>query len=185
MPRYSGSLDTSFGNGGKLTTDLGQPSCLLRGLRYSGSLQGGRTWLHVQFICAVHAPRRLMSNSTKEQSMTKRLKQVLLGVGALAALALGGSSLAQAGTTTVKSTLEPTSAPDRDTIQAGDQTTPDTPAKSASVSTAKSSSVADTPESGTPDTPAEAPSSETANDGPGGHADPPGNVDHQAGAEEK
>ena len=60
--------------------------------------------------------------------MTKRLKQVLLGVAALAAMGLGGSALAQGGTTPVNPTVESTSAPDRDTIQSGDQKTPDAPA---------------------------------------------------------
>jgi hypothetical protein len=57
-------------------------------------------------------------------------------------------------------------AADTDNVQSGDQTTPDSPAASA------------TENSG------EAP--ETAgSDGPGGHADPPGDVQHQGGASEQ
>ena len=54
--------------------------------------------------------------------MTKRLRHGLIAVGAVAALAAGGSALAQgAGTTTVKPAVETTSAPDRDNVQSGDE----------------------------------------------------------------
>jgi hypothetical protein len=56
--------------------------------------------------------------------------------------------------------------PDTDTLQQGDQTTPDT-----ATDTATAGDVTD---------PAEAAASESASDGPGGHQDPAGqNVDHQ------
>jgi hypothetical protein len=142
--------------------------------------------------------------------MIKHAKKVLVGVGALAALAFGGATLAQAGQQPVKPTVEPASAPDRDTVQSGDQTTPDTPAAPAAKaskapSTAKSAAAeapgTETPDgssgsadpggsaagSETPDTGGETPGSETPNnDGPGGHADEPGNAnaDHQASGQE-
>ena len=95
--------------------------------------------------------------------MTRRMKQALLGVAALAVLAFGGAGLAQAQTSTAQTTLEPTSGPDRDTIQSGDQTTPDAPAKASS---AKTSPVA------AKSTTSEAPGAETApnSDGPSGPA---------------
>ncbi len=118
--------------------------------------------------------------------MIKRLKQGALAVGALAALAAGGSALAQAGTTTVKPAVEPASAPDRDHVQSGDQTTPDKPAAGAAKATKAQSTGTDTGSGseapGAETNPAnEAAGSETSgseapsNDGPGGHADEPGN----------
>ena len=58
---------------------------------------------------------------------------------------------------------EDPSAPDTDNIQEGDQTTPDA---AATASASESGSEQDT-------------ESATESDGPGGHADPAGNVDHQ------
>lgn len=89
-------------------------------------------------------------------------------VAAIAALALGGVAYASSGGSATQhakaktaATAEPIqSGPDTDNIQSGDQTTPDT------GSNAEQSSET-TGESG------------SANDGPGGHADAPGNVDHQ------
>jgi hypothetical protein len=100
--------------------------------------------------------------------MTKRIQKLLVAVAALAALALGGSVLAQAQQTTSHAIKvhERTTGPDRDNVQSGDQTTPDK---------AKSAEAGATPETGA--------GSESApgNDGPGGHADEPGNpnADHQ------
>lgn len=159
--------------------------------------------------------------------MTKRIRHAVLGV---AALALGGSTLAQAGSTPVKSAPESTAAPDLDTIQSGDQTTPDTP-PARTVSKASKTGLEDVEalrkpgagldgqerggggacvggawsrdraqqrwslrppnESGgsaeTPEPAREKPGSETPNDdGPGGHADEPGNpnADHQFNGQE-
>lgn len=61
------------------------------------------------------------------------------------------------------SSSENPSAPDTDTIQEGDQTSPDT---TASASASESSSEQES-------------ESATESDGPGGHEDPAGNVDHQ------
>jgi hypothetical protein len=114
----------------------------------------------------------------------KKIRTTALALAGLAALGAGGSAIAGAaqGTSTpspVKSapiTL-PAPAAATDTTQQGDQSAPDT--GSASEAPGKEPA-----ESGSA---AEAPGKETASgtetdasDGPGGHADPAGNVDHQA-----
>jgi hypothetical protein len=106
--------------------------------------------------------------------MTKRIQKGSAAVLALAALGLGGSAIAQGAAG------EPVGGPDHDTVQSGDQTTPDAGTKAATVS--KSSikvAGAEQPgvESGTEQPGAESSSeSATPNDGPGGHADAPGNA---------
>jgi hypothetical protein len=56
--------------------------------------------------------------------MGKRIRNVILGLAALTALALGGAVFAQAQSSP-SSAPERATAPDRDNIQSGDQTTPD------------------------------------------------------------
>ena len=105
--------------------------------------------------------------------MTKRIKKTIATVAALGALALGGAVFAQAqpgqGTATppVQRASESATAPDNDNIQSGDQTTPDQP-DTASSSTASEKSSAEGEQPGTESAP--------NNDGPGGHADEPGNA---------
>jgi hypothetical protein len=115
--------------------------------------------------------------------MTRRIQKGAAAVLALGALGLGGSAIANAASAT-----EPVGGPDHDTIQSGDQTTPDvgktaTASKSATVSKAAASN-SSTPAAGeqpgvesSTEAPGAESSSETAanNDGPGGHADEPGN----------
>jgi hypothetical protein len=103
--------------------------------------------------------------------MTRRMKQALLAVAALGALALGGSAIAQAGTTTVKPALEPTSGPDRDKIQSGDQTTPDRPASASAAKASKATANVSTTTKAK-SAASEAPGVETApnSDGPSGPA---------------
>jgi hypothetical protein len=137
--------------------------------------------------------------------MTKRIKKTIAAVAALGALALGGAVFAQAqsGQSTAappaQSATESVTSPDTDNIQSGDQTTPDQPgAASASASESTTAPDNDSVQSGdqtTPDQPgtasvsassaSEPQSSETEqpgvespsnNDGPGGHADEPGNA---------
>jgi cytoskeletal protein RodZ len=112
--------------------------------------------------------------------MTKRIKKTIAAVAALGALALGGAVFAQAqsgqGTAAppAQSASESTTAPDTDNVQSGDQTTPDqsgTAPVSASTSTSSSASEPQSSESEQPGV--ESPSN---NDGPGGHADEPGNA---------
>lgn len=136
--------------------------------------------------------------------MGKRIRKVMAGVAALTALALGGAVFAQAQSSP-SSAPERATAPDRDNIQSGDQTTPDAHAASHMTrrvvlhrtAVRSSATDGDTVQSGdqtTPDQPgsgaseqpgAESPeqSGESAanSDGPGGHADEPGGptADHQ------
>jgi hypothetical protein len=136
--------------------------------------------------------------------MFKQGKKILLGAGVLAALSFGGSALAGAGATPVTPTQvtpavqESTSGVDNDQVQSGDQSTPDTPGEAAGTETAdgaQGSQDAET-QDGAQDTESqdgaqasndsgmqESSGSEVpGNDGPGGHADEPGNpnADHQA-----
>jgi hypothetical protein len=120
-----------------------------------------------------------------ETQMIKHGKKVLVTVGALSALAFGGSTLANAASTPTKSAsppaIEQTSGPDLDKVQSGDQTTPDVGSASARSVSSSSSSASEAPGVETApgsETAGEAPGSETAtaNDGPGGHADEPGNA---------
>jgi hypothetical protein len=121
--------------------------------------------------------------------MTKRIQKLLLAVAAIAALAFGGSAIASAQQPgqAPPASSERVGGPDTDNIQSGDQTTPDT----AAASTASVSTKAASPEAPGTEQPAaseqpgaaEQPGSESAanSDGPGGHADEPGNAsaDHQ------
>ncbi len=121
------------------------------------------------------------------------LKRIKLGIGAaagVAALALGGAALAGATQSApikapVPAAAQEVKAPDTDNVQSGDQTTPDSPATAARAHSS-STSPAGNEAPGNENAPeatgkaAEAPSNENApSDGPGGHADPPGNVDNQ------
>jgi hypothetical protein len=149
----------------------------------------------------------VLGNHHERSKMTKRIQKLLMAVAALAALSLGGAVFAQAQSS--PTAPERTTLPDTDSVQSGDQTGPDTPAKAAAAShapvhavLASSSTTAAPVQSGdqtTPDAPgtatekpgvetpetgagAEKPGSEAAgNDGPGGHADAPGDstADHQ------
>jgi hypothetical protein len=136
--------------------------------------------------------------------MGKRIRKVMVGVAALTALALGGAVFAQAQSSR-SSAPERVTAPDRDNIQSGDQTTPDAPAVSHATrhvvlhrtAVRSSTTDGDSAQSGdqtTPDKPGSGaseqsgagspePSGESVanSDGPGGHADEPGNptADHQ------
>jgi hypothetical protein len=127
--------------------------------------------------------------------MIKRIQRWFVPVAAVAAVVVGGGAIASAQQpakapapiTKAAATSEPVGGPDTDTIQSGDQTTPDTVAASATTHR----SVAATAEAPGTEQPAaseqpgaeEQPGSETAanDDGPGGHADEPGNAsaDHQ------
>jgi hypothetical protein len=105
--------------------------------------------------------------------MTKRIKKTIAAVAALGALALGGAVFAQAQSgqgavaPSVQSASESATVPDTDNIQSGDQTTLDQ-AGAASSSTASEQASAES----------EQPDAESApnSDGPGGHADEPGNA---------
>jgi cytoskeletal protein RodZ len=128
--------------------------------------------------------------------MRKRLKTISGAAAALVVLALGGSAIASATRHTPSASkkraismslaAEKTSPTDTDNLQSGDQTSPDThSAKVSSVSTSE------TPNSGSAtENSSETPDSGSAteisseSDGPGGHEDPAGNVDHQSEGQE-
>jgi hypothetical protein len=89
------------------------------------------------------------------------------GIGTATAMAQSGASTAPAVHAPAKATAsEPVSSPDTDNVQQGDQTSPDVPAATKAGEAGGESEKASESEN--------APS-----DGPGGHEDPPGNVDNQ------
>jgi putative alpha-1,2-mannosidase len=123
--------------------------------------------------------------------MFKQGKKILLGAGVLAALSFGGSALAAAGAAPVAPVVQHSSSADGDQIQSGDQTTADTgsqaaePAGSTQLSgdTETQDGTQGAADTETQDGTQESAGSEVAgNDGPGGHADEPGNpnANHQA-----
>jgi hypothetical protein len=127
-----------------------------------------------------------MATPTKEEpKVIRHGKKILVTAGALTALAFGGSTLANAASTPSKSAPQPaieqTSGPDLDKVQSGDQTTPDVGNASLRSASTSSSSASEAPGVETApgsETAGEAPGSEssTPSDGPGGHADDPGNA---------
>jgi hypothetical protein len=102
----------------------------------------------------------------ERSKMTKRIQKLAVAVAALAALALGGAVFAQAQRPP-SAAPHHTSVADRDNVQSGDQTTPDRPGASGAEQTGSEST--------------QSSESATNSDGPGGHADEPGNAtaDHQ------
>lgn len=125
-----------------------------------------------------------------------RLKRssIALGAAAITALGVGGIAVAQNGgqaqtpapqvkPAQVKQAAEP-KGPDRDNIRSGDQATPD---EKGSTSEAPGTEAKEAPGAEAKEAPGaegnEAPGQETKqdSDGPGGHADEPGNpnADHQ------
>ena len=117
--------------------------------------------------------------------MRSRLTKVASAVTLVAALAVGGATFASASSKAPKPAKAPpavaskapakapASAGDTDNIQQGDQSVPDGPG--ATESSSQSSSESSSEPAG------ESGSEVPGNDGPGGHADEPGNpnADHQ------
>jgi len=99
--------------------------------------------------------------------MKKRTKIMAVVTTALMLAAIGGVAIAKTGGSSKPATAVEVTAPDTDNVQAGDQTTPD-------------------PATGGTESQGSEAAGETlqASDGPGGHEDPPGNVDHQFNGEE-
>jgi hypothetical protein len=138
--------------------------------------------------------------------MSKRIQKLAVAVAALAALSLGGAVFAQAQSPSPAAS-ERTAAPDRDNVQSGDQTTPDTAKASARHArdhdrrhNVRAAGRADgdsmrsgdqtAPDNGAaseqigaenPEQPGAESESASGADRPGGHADEPGNAnaDHQ------
>lgn len=101
-----------------------------------------------------------------------------IAAAAMAALTLGGAGTGTAvaashsgAAPAAVTSAEPTS-PDHDSLQQGDQTTPD--AASALTATGTSS-----PEPSSPEADSTTENESAPPDGPGGHADPSGTVQHE------
>src|SRR5438552_11546908 len=114
----------------------------------------------------------LQRNREGRNDMRARLTKLVAGLTAVGALAFGGAALAGAASSPTPAVPPAASAP-AETTQQGDQTAPD---------------VAGSDRESTAESPSAEPTSETAgpSDGPGGHADEPGNpnADHQFDGEE-
>ena len=109
--------------------------------------------------------------------MRARITKMVAALTALAALAFGGAALASAGS----KASPPQSAQPAAQVQQGDQTTPDTSVGeqlgSAQESAAEQADPAHESAAEQADSGATESASELAgNDGPGGHADEPGNA---------
>lgn len=107
----------------------------------------------------------------KEKDMRSRLTKAVAAVTLVAALAVGGATFASAASkapskapvsSKAPAKEDPAGAVDNDTLQEGDQTSPDVPGAPESEPAGESAEV-------------------PGDDGPGGHADEPGNpnADHQ------
>lgn len=115
--------------------------------------------------------------------MRKRLKTISGAAAALVVLALGGSAIASATRHTPSNSkkraistsvaTDKTSGTDTDNVQSGDQASPDTHSAKASFA-----STSETPDTGS------ATENSSESDGPGGHEDAAGNVDHQSEGQE-
>ena len=94
----------------------------------------------------------------------KERKLLAVVIGTAMVLTLGGVAAFASSSTVVAKTSSESTAADTDDVQEGDQTGPDT-AESAETEEGSGESAAES-------------------DGPGGHEDPAGNVDHQFDGEE-
>jgi hypothetical protein len=124
-----------------------------------------------------------MSHQTtrKENDMRARLTKLLAGLTAVAALAFGGAALAGAASTP-NPPAPPAAAAPAATSQQGDQTAPDTGATENTTEAASGEQAdANEPAESGSESATESASEVAGNDGPGGHADEPGNAnaDHQ------
>jgi hypothetical protein len=124
--------------------------------------------------------------------MVKHSKKIALSLAAVLALAFGGTAIASshsshAGTVSgnVTATENP-SGPDTDNIQSGDQSAPDTAASTTSSSTSSGEAPGTEQPASSEQPGTESGSEVPGNDGPGGHADEPGNAnaDHQVQGQE-
>jgi hypothetical protein len=99
--------------------------------------------------------------------MNKTKKLAIAGIVALALTSLGGAAIARTAAhrqNAPAAESEATTGADTDNVQEGDQTSPDTGTENEADETGSESA--------------------GESDGPGGHEDPPGNVDHQNEGEE-
>jgi hypothetical protein len=124
----------------------------------------------------------MMKTRTKLTGVAAVLTLTALGGGIGYAQATGPAPTDTAVTTEVTS-------PDNDALQEGDQSAPDTVTGAAATggvdTAAKNSARGTTNRTATEDPGAEDPGEkENVNDGPGGHEDPPGDVQHEGGPNE-
>jgi hypothetical protein len=103
--------------------------------------------------------------------MTKTKKLLASALGLAVTLGISGGALAASHSSKARS--EPVAAADTDTVQQGDQTTPDTTTTSQEARSSESGSTGSEPSN-----------EGQGSDGPGGHEDPAGNVDHQFDGQE-
>jgi hypothetical protein len=111
-----------------------------------------------------------MTNRKKETNMRSHITKLVAGLAAVAALAVGGSSLASAASKASPAPAVTTTTADIGSVQQGNQNAPDLAAGSESSTESTTDSASEV----------------AGNDGPGGHADEPGNanVDHQFDGQE-
>jgi hypothetical protein len=110
-------------------------------------------------------------------------RKLLLTATALGAMALGGTAIAQAASSTPAHPAEKITRHDTDNVQSGNQTAPDpaTPSSAAHRAVHGRHVASRTGERNgeNPENSGETNTENGPSDGPSGHADPPGNVDHQ------
>ncbi len=116
--------------------------------------------------------------------MTKHhIQRLLLTATALGATAFGGTTVAQAASSSSAHPVETVAQHDGDAVQSGNQTAPDPATASRAADHAvrvhRAASRAGARSGENPENGAETNRESGQSDGPGGHADPPGNVDHQ------
>jgi hypothetical protein len=108
----------------------------------------------------------------------------LLAIGATV-VAFGGvgavAAVAQTSTSTKPAVVTPAPSKETDTLQQGDQTTPDVPGAAETPDPSEKPTTSAATAAGEKPATSE---TETTNDGPGGHQDPPGAVDHQFDGQE-
>lgn len=105
--------------------------------------------------------------------MKKRTKITAVLTTAFMLAALGGVAIAKTGSSSKSGSAAEVTAPDTDNVQEGDQTTPDNGVETAEADGTDTAEGTDT-----------AGESAQESDGPGGHEDPAGNIDHQFDGEE-
>ncbi len=111
-------------------------------------------------------------------------KLIAVAAVGLGVLSVAGAAVAAThGKTATKPATGQVTSVDTDNVQQGDQTSPDNAAETTKTVDTDNVQEGDQTSS---DNSAEESTSETAgeSDGPGGHEDPPGNVDHQFEGEE-
>ena len=109
-----------------------------------------------------------------------RFKKLLaVGTVVLGSLSIAGAALASSGHRNAVKPATANLAADTDNVQQGDQTTPDTPGCSTESTESNGSAAEATQE---PESSGEGQGTES--DGPGGHQDPSGDVNHEFDGEE-